>query len=219
VRARSPKGDQAYICRRRERAGIIAPVSRPFVIGLAVVLGIVALVYREASDKFDPTGEPTACGQTQREPRELGVERTQVLILCLLNEERARRGLAPLRRHPLLERAALLHSQDMVQRGFFEHDTPEGRTPQDRILATGYVTARGRATGENLAWGEGFRASPNEIVKGWMNSLGHKKNILRSQFDEIGIGIVLAVPSLDGEASGDGATFTTTFGGPVGGTL
>jgi hypothetical protein len=197
---------------------MIALVPRAFLFGLAVVIGILLLVYRAASDEFDRPDEPTACGQTQREPKELGIARTQALILCLLNTERGERGLAPLRQQPQLERAALLHSRDMVERGFFEHDTPEGRTPQDRILATGYVTGRGRATGENLAWGEGRRASPNEIVKGWMKSPGHKKNILRRQFDEIGIGVVLAVPPLEG-GSGEGATFTTTFGGPVGGTL
>lgn len=193
-------------------------VPRAFLIGLVAVIGVTVLVYRAASDEFEPGDGPTACGQTQKEPRELGVERTQALILCLLNAERSAQGVTPLRQHPLLERAALLHSRDMVQRGFFEHDTPDGRTPQDRIFATGYVTGRGRATGENLAWGEGFRASPNEIVKGWMNSPGHRKNILRAQFDEIGIGIVLAVPGVE-DASGDGATFTTTFGGPVGGQL
>ena len=176
---------------------MIAFVPRAFLIGLAVVAGIVVLVYRGASDEFDATGEPTACGQTQKDANELGIERAQELILCLLNRERADEGLGPLRENALLERAALLHSQDMVERGFFEHDTPEGRTPQDRILATGYVTGRGKATGENLAWGEGFRASPNEIVAGWMKSPGHRKNILRPQFDEIGIGIVLAVPAVE----------------------
>jgi uncharacterized protein YkwD len=183
-----------------------------FVVGLAVVLGVVALVYRAASDEFSPVGGPTACGPTQKQPRELGLERTAALTLCLLNRERAKRNLQPLRENPLLERAAVKHSQDMVSRGFFDHETPEGRTPQDRILATGYVSNAGRSTGENLAWGEGFRSSPNEIVKGWMHSPGHRENILRPQFQEIGIGIVLGVPAVK-DADEPGATYTTTFGG------
>jgi uncharacterized protein YkwD len=188
--------------------------KRAFIVGLAIVAGIVWVVWSAASDELNATPGPTACGQTQLEPQELGIPRTAELTLCLLNEQRARRGLAPLRQNPLLASAALAHSEDMVRRGFFEHDTPEGVTPQDRILRTGYVTGRGKATGENLAWGEGVRASPGEIVEGWMRSPGHKRNILRKEFQEIGFGIVLQVPPVL-RGDDDGATYTTTFGGAL----
>ena len=188
--------------------------NRLFLLGVLAVAAIVFVVWSAADDELNRSAGPTACGQTQLEPRELGVERTAELTLCLLNEERRMRDLPPLRQNALLAQAALAHSQDMVQRGFFEHDTPDGVTPQDRILRTGYVTGRGKATGENLAWGEGFRASPGEIVEGWMRSPGHKRNILRPSFQEIGFGIVLEVPAVVG-GDEQGATYTTTFGGAL----
>jgi uncharacterized protein YkwD len=134
--------------------------------------------------------------------------------LCLLNRERTQRGLKPLKTERNLTKAALAHSQDMVSRTFFEHESPNGRTPFDRILATRYVPRGASWTlGENIGWGTESLAQPIALVKAWMNSPGHRRNILNPRFREIGIGIVPGVPvrdrGLDGQA---GATYTTDFG-------
>jgi len=97
----------------------------------------------------------------------------------------------------------------MAAHHYFAHHGQDGSEPAERILAAGY--AGGRVTGENLAWGQGERASPAFIVDGWMHSPGHRANILRPGFDEIGIGIVAAPVQTSPVA--DGATYDTTFGG------
>lgn len=134
--------------------------------------------------------------------------------LCLLNRERTTRGLKPLKIDRNLTKAAVAHSQDMVRRTYFEHESPNGRTPFDRILATRYVPRGATWTlGENIGWGTESLAQPIALVKAWMNSPGHRRNILDPRFREIGIGIVVGVPvrdrGLDGQA---GATYTTDFG-------
>ena len=134
--------------------------------------------------------------------------------LCLLNRERARRGLRPLRLDRRLTRAARAHSADMVRRRYFQHDSPNGRTPFDRMLATRYVP-RGAAwaLAENIGWGTDVLAQPAALVKAWMKSPGHRRNILDGRFREIGIGIVPGVPVRDrGLADQPGATYTTDFG-------
>jgi uncharacterized protein YkwD len=154
----------------------------------------------------------SACGRVQLPAEELGLASTRALTLCLLNAERARRGIAPLRAEARLELASQRHSDDMVARRFFEHDTPEGTEPQGRILATGYP-ADNAYTGENLAWGEGAESSPVEIVDGWMHSPGHRENILRRAFTEVGVGVTMAGPE-DSPKDMPAATYTTDFGGP-----
>jgi uncharacterized protein YkwD len=97
----------------------------------------------------------------------------------------------------------------MVSRGFFEHTTPSGVTMVDRIMATRYASPRvGWAFGENLAWGTGSLATPRSIMKAWMDSPGHRTNVVRRAYREIGIGVVTGVPS-DRDA---GATYTADFG-------
>jgi len=134
--------------------------------------------------------------------------------LCLLNRERTRRGLKPLRLDRRLSKAALAHSADMVRRGYFEHNSPNGRTPFQRMLATNYVP-RGAAwtLGENIGWGTETLSQPASLVKAWMKSPSHRQNILNGRFREIGIGIVPGVPVRDsGLADQLGATYTTDFG-------
>ena len=63
--------------------------------------------------------------------------------------------------------------------------------------------------GENLAWGSGERSTPRSIVRAWMNSAGHRHNILNGRFREIGIGVVDSSPV---STANRGATYTTTFG-------
>jgi uncharacterized protein YkwD len=135
----------------------------------------------------------------------------RVAILCLLNEERARYGLPALRQNAVLELASQRHSEDMGARNFFEHDTPEGVDPSTRTHAAGYA-AVGVYVGENIYWGEESLATPVKAVEGWMDSPGHRENILRPQFTEVGVGVGLDPPRPGGH--GRSAVYTTDFGGP-----
>jgi uncharacterized protein YkwD len=129
--------------------------------------------------------------------------------LCLLNAERAQHGLGKLRQNERLRKAARRHSRAMVKRGFFEHTSPTGSTMVGRVSRAGYRSWA--SLGENIAWGSGHLATPGAIVRGWMNSPGHRDNILRGRFREIGIGVVAGAPTRlhPGE---QGATYTTDFG-------
>lgn len=130
-------------------------------------------------------------------------------ILCLHNQIRASRGLPALRENAKLRRAAAGHSSDMVSRRFFDHVTPGGATFVDRIVASRYASRNvGWSLGENLAWGTGELATPREIMKAWMSSPGHRANVVKRSYREIGIGVVTGTPS----AGGDGATYTADFG-------
>jgi uncharacterized protein YkwD len=130
-------------------------------------------------------------------------------ILCLHNQIRAQRGLPLLHVNAKLRRAADGHSQDMVSREFFDHTTPDGVTMVTRIFRARYASNRvGWSLGENLAWGTGSLSTPRGVMQAWMNSPGHRANILRRDYREIGIGVVTGIPSGDS----DGATYTTDFG-------
>jgi uncharacterized protein YkwD len=130
-------------------------------------------------------------------------------ILCLHNQIRAGRGLPLLRENAKLRRAAAGHSADMVTRSFFDHTTPGGSTFVQRIFAARYASRRvAWSLGENLAWGTGTLATPREIMKAWMNSPGHRANVVKRSYREIGIGVVIGTPS----AGNDGATYTADFG-------
>jgi uncharacterized protein YkwD len=180
---------------------------------LALLLGAFAL-RQSRSDAQDPKKPSAACGaDVTRWASELGLDRTRQLTLCLLNEQRAQRGLAPLRSEPLLQLAAQRYVGDMVKRRFFDHVDPGGLNPQDRILMAGYP-ATNAWTGENLAYGTGPEGSPAEIVDHWMHSPGHKENILRAEFTEVGIGVAFDVPKQEPPGTDPGATYSTSFGGP-----
>ncbi|WP_327666481.1 MULTISPECIES: CAP domain-containing protein [unclassified Streptomyces] len=115
--------------------------------------------------------------------------RTAAEVVDLTNRQRARAGLPPLAGDPLLATAAQAHSADMVARSFYSHTSPEGTQPWDRAAAAG---ARRRSIGENIACGQ---RSPAEVVDGWMNSPGHRANILKPDFTHIGIGFAGGGPA------------------------
>jgi uncharacterized protein YkwD len=183
---------------------------------LAAVAVLIAVTYFSPSLGFGPfdRDEETAgsdapthgCAHAKDEPRD-GMREAERATLCLLNAERRAKGLRPLRPDARLRRAALRHSEDMVEREFFEHENPDGVDPHTRIAQVGYgLGEREVATGENLATGD--PGTPAVMVDGWMHSPGHRKNILRPGFRHIGIGIVPRH-----QEGGLGATYTTTFGG------
>jgi uncharacterized protein YkwD len=110
-------------------------------------------------------------------------EELELKMLQLVNEERAKEGLKPLKWDPEILPVARLHSQDMFARGYFSHVSPEGKTPSDRIRAgkVRFLTA-----GENLALGPTLSICHT----GLMNSPGHRANILHRAFGRVGIGIL-----------------------------
>lgn len=104
-------------------------------------------------------------------------------MLDLVNAERVANGLQPLAPDPELTEVARRHSVDMFTRGYFAHDTPEGRTPFDRMRE---ANVRFLVAGENLA----LAPTLSIAHTGLMNSPGHRANILRPQFGRLGIGIM-----------------------------
>jgi uncharacterized protein YkwD len=153
-----------------------------------------------------------ACANTDLKPTRANLELVRDAVLCLHNRERASRGLPKLKENPKLRRAAERHSDSMVGAAFFDHTSPGGGTMVDRIRRTGYTSrARSWALGENIAWGSGRLATAAQIHRSWMNSSGHRANILQRSFREIGIGIETGLPVRVSVAQ-SGATYTTDFG-------
>ncbi|HEY5883448.1 MAG TPA: CvpA family protein [Pyrinomonadaceae bacterium] len=104
-------------------------------------------------------------------------------MLDLVNRERRTLGLQPLAPDPELTEVARKHSADMFARGYFAHDTPEGRNPFDRMRENG---VRFSTAGENLALAPSLQVAHN----GLMNSPGHRRNIMDPKFGRLGIGVM-----------------------------
>jgi uncharacterized protein YkwD len=102
-------------------------------------------------------------------------------VTRLVNIQRANAGCGALRVDDRLTAAARAHSRDMVDRDYFGHTSPDGKGPGDRAAAAGYP----RWSGENIAAGY---PTPQAVVDGWMNSAGHKANILNCQSKATGVG-------------------------------
>ncbi|MFI7288883.1 CAP domain-containing protein [Streptomyces anulatus] len=103
-------------------------------------------------------------------------------VLALVNEERAKVGCSPLSTSAPLTSLAQNFSEDMAARGFFDHTDPDGDTPWDRAAQAG-VQGLGA---ENIARGQG---DAQAVMKAWMNSEGHRANILNCDYKTIGIGV------------------------------
>ena len=156
-----------------------------------------------------PPAPAAECANADIAPTADNLDDVRGAILCMTNVERRSRDLRPLRENQKLRKAAGSHSADMVRNGFFSHTGHDGDTFVDRVLDSGYVTRNdGWKLGENLAWGTGELSTARGVLDAWMKSAGHKANILRPAYREVGIGIRLGVPSDDGI----GATFTNDFG-------
>ena len=157
-----------------------------------------------------PAQSPTDCENADTRPGGASANALEKSTVCLLNKTRARRGLRKLRLNHRLSRAAYLHTVDMVKRNYFAHVSKSGTDFVTRLTRSGYMRgARAWTVGENLAWGSGRRSTPREIMAAWMNSPGHRANILQRRFREIGIGVVFGAPR---RASSTAATYTTEFG-------
>lgn len=103
-------------------------------------------------------------------------------VVTRTNAERIAAGCSALRVDSRLVTAARAHSADMVNRRYFEHNSPDGSTPLDRATAAGYPDLGG----ENIAYGQ---RSAAEVMNDWMNSPEHRSNILDCEYTTVGVGL------------------------------
>ncbi len=173
------------------------PASTPGNAGAATIASVLA----------------TPCQNTELAPESGNIEEVDAATLCLVNQERARNDELPLQSNAQLGRAAMSHSQDMVEEDYFDHVAPDGETPLSRIQASGYIpnSRVGYTIGENIAWGTLYLATPSAIVTAWIASPEHLANILNAAYRDTAIGVVPIAPASLSEGQA-GAVYTQEFG-------
>jgi uncharacterized protein YkwD len=111
--------------------------------------------------------------------------RARAAMLARVNAERAKAGRPPLRLDPRLSAAAQAHAEDMMVHSYYNHASPEGKTPLDRVRKTGYAP---HIVAENIARGP---FTVDEVMDDWMLSREHRANLLHPAFRDFGAGIVV----------------------------
>lgn len=160
--------------------------NKDILIGLAAV-GLIAALANRGDDNAasSPAQSPSSPTQPSSGSTSSGVvlSAQEQQALTLLNNDRAKYGLPALKSNSQLTRLAENYAKDMIARGYFAHNNPEGQTPFDRMRAAGitYNTA-----GENLA----INTSVANAETAFMNSSGHRANILNANYTEVGVGVV-----------------------------
>jgi uncharacterized protein YkwD len=159
---------------------------------------VVSLV---AAFSLATTSAHAACANAGRAVTKTRITSASRATLCELNRIRRAHHLRAFRSNAKLARAARAHSLGMVRRRFFAHGAFVSR------LRSYFLGAGSFLVGENIAWGSGAASAPRGIVRRWMNSPPHRRNILNGRFREIGVGIAAGTPY-----GGRGGTYTTDFG-------
>ena len=134
-----------------------------------------------AKPTAQPTTQPTAAPTTKPTTTESAMEQE---VFELVNKVRVENGLHTLKWAEDLAEIARAHCADMINRGFFSHTNPDGESPFDRLKNNGIAY---RSAAENIAYGQ---KDAQEVMNSWMNSSGHRANILSKTVKEIGIGAV-----------------------------
>ncbi|WP_257031353.1 CAP domain-containing protein [Paenibacillus sp. E222] len=134
----------------------------------------------------DPSNSGTGTGTTTGNTGNSGSESTQsdfaVQVVKLVNAERAKAGLSALASDALLDKVAVAKVKDMSNNNYFDHQSPTYGSPFDMMKQFGVTYSY---AGENIAKGQ---KTPQEVVTAWMNSEGHRANILNKNFTKIGVG-------------------------------
>ncbi len=130
-----------------------------------------------------PDSAPSNPNTTPEQKPSTDFSSYQQQVLDLVNAERAKRGISALTLDSSLSSIATKKSQDMVNKNYFDHTSPTYGSPFDMMKQFGISY---RTAGENIAKGQ---KTPQEVVAAWMNSEGHRKNILNPNFTNLGVGI------------------------------
>lgn len=138
----------------------------------------------QAPVNTQPTAPITQAPKAEEKAATQGIGAYEQQVLDLTNAERAKEGLKPLAIDMPLMDSAEQKSADMASNGYFDHNSPTLGSPFDQMKANGISY---RSAGENIAMGQ---RTPEEVVKAWMESPGHRANIMKPNFTHIGIGYV-----------------------------
>jgi uncharacterized protein YkwD len=125
-------------------------------------------------------------------------------VLCLVNKQRAARGVAALKVNKRLQKAAGRHARDMQQHHYFDHQRPGGPDLTARLDRAGWY---GHAWGENIAYGCGPMATPRVTVRSWMHSPPHRSIMLSGTYRQAGVGVAGGAP-----CGGSGALWVLDVG-------
>ncbi|MCH5185882.1 MAG: hypothetical protein J1F64_07135 [Oscillospiraceae bacterium] len=159
------------------RANILDPELTHLGVGLAISEGSQYKYYwTQCFTGSAPAANITADNKLSMEHR----------VLDLVNAERAAYGLNALVWNESLADVARAHSYDMAVRGFFDHTNPDGLSPFDRIKQYGITYS---VAAENIAEGQ---STPEDVMNAWMNSPGHRANILNASLTELGVGLYIS---------------------------
>lgn len=132
-----------------------------------------------------PAQQPTASTEpSQTTQTTSALSAYEQKVVDLTNQERAKNGIAALKVDTALSKVAREKSLDMSKNGYFSHTSPTYGSPFDMMKQFGISY---QYAGENIAMGQ---RTPEEVVQAWMNSEGHRKNILSANFNYIGVGYV-----------------------------
>jgi uncharacterized protein YkwD len=154
-----------------------------------------------------PSVPAAPCSDAALPPAASSRARARAAVVCLLNRERAARGLQALRDRATLRAAAGRYAHSMVLHDFFAHVSPGGSTLRRRVARAGYASG---TLGENIAAATGADASPKAIVAAWMASPGHRRNILDPDYRDVGVGVASGMPTTSIRPA---ATYVADFGG------
>jgi uncharacterized protein YkwD len=189
----------------RSRHGVVAALA-------LVVLAAPAAARADGGPAARARAASDRCVSADAMPGQAAAEDLRAATLCLMNAERAARGLGRLQYEPLLGRVAASYARQMVRGQFFDHTSPAGSTMLARIRSTSYLRdVTSWSVGENLAWGSGNLATPRAMVRAWMQSAEHRANLLDRHFADVGIGVVAGAP-VALEPGELGGTYVTDFG-------
>ncbi len=181
----------------------VAPAAKPASAGKAA---------KAAKPAAKAAAAPAACIATGVIPSNASMRpAAAAAVLCLINQTRGQRGMAPVVSSAQLGKAADGHASDMVRRKYFSHVAPNGEDFRKRIARTGYLRGAPRAAlGETIAWGSDIYATPSELVADLMASPPHRAIILDRRFRDIGVGLALGAP-MEGMGN-SGSTLSLNFG-------
>ena len=171
----------------------LVEVARLLARGLFMAVLLAAAIFGVGAKAHSRRGCPNANTRVGKISRQA----TKEAVVCLINDQRTARRLPRLRESPLLDRSAQVWTDTMVASGSFSHGSDFGA----RISATGF---KWRSAGENIATGY---ATPQAVVRAWMASADHCRNILNPTYSSVGTGVLPRVTGVRGR----GATWTQDF--------